>query len=450
MSDLGDLFGVYGGSRQTPINTLDKMFEMSGNPLFMYLTGVMDANQLSNAVQMATWEPVDISGADYYVMEQANASDPVLNVAYQLIKQGVSINAAMRSMLDAYNREAQKDPMMAKDPQSRELYLRYALEDITQYKAKWDAAQEIESKYNSGEYVPGPNGALIKRMDPTKAADVLKQMGLPGVLQNPFVWEVVPDKKLLAIAASKDEYAQRILKPFEKMIDPATGLLVQKEAQKIAKQATAVGQSAYEAMLNQSKEGRAYLNASNSSMLDDRTPASKAAANPPVMPTSRQASGLDPMPDEDKPRDSMTEGEKRLAAHRAGLTAEQQEQWAKLAQSYAGRAEQERLTKPVTTAREQALKAVAEGDQYRAASISPQRGQVPAINMLNQAFPMSSLLSQAGSSGPVGIPFLGRPTSGSWVKPVEQQWLEAKKDPRLRSLSPQELEVFSMMFASGR
>ena len=443
MSDLGDLFGVYEGSRQTPINTLDKMFEMSSNPLFMYLTGVMSPNQLRTAVDMATWEPVDISGADYYTMLEADADDPVLLKAYQLIMQGVSTNAALRSILDSYN--PNNTPQ---DANKQNLYFDYAQSAIEQFKAAWDKAQDIEAGYTSGKYRESADGGLLQRMDATKASDVLKQMGMPGVLQNTFVWDVVPDDKLLAIAASKDEYAQRILKPFADMIDPATGMLIQKEAQKIAKQATAVGQSAYEAMLNQTKEGRAYLESADSQTFAPTT-ASKAAANPAVMPTSRQASGLDPMPGDDKPKSKMTPAEERLASHRSGQTAQQQEQWAKLAQSYAGRAEQERLTKPVTTARELAIKATEEADEYRQASISPERGSIPAIDMLNQAFPMASVLSQAGEQQ-VGMPFLGGARSGGWVKPIQQQWLEAKKDPRLKKMTPQQIEVFSKLFASGR
>lgn len=438
--DLADLFGVYEGSAQTPINTLNKMFGISGNPLFLYLTGVMDANALRSSVQMATWEPVDTSDTDYWVMEEMNVGDPVLTSAYQLIKKGVSVNAAMRSMLDAYNKQYKNDPTML---DSRETYMQYALNDIEEFKRKWDNAQNVESKFNSGEYVQNPDGSVSKRMDPTKAADVLKQMGMPGILQNPFVWEVVPDAQLLGIAAQKDEYAQRILKPFERMIDPATGMLIQKEAQKIAKRSADAGKSAYEMLLSQTKEGKRYLEGKTTTIggaaLTDSTIASRAAANPPNFPTSSEKSAQ-------KPKETP----KGVVGN--SVLDENPEYWAKLAASYAGRAEQERLMKPVNTARTRALAGAQEAMEYRQGAV--RAGTSPAIGIINQAFPFASALSQSGEPQ-IRFPFLGGVSSSSGGRlgalgPIADQWLYAKKDPRLQGLTPQQIDLFSTIFAQGR
>lgn len=430
--DLTDLFGVYDESAQTPINTLNKMLSISGNPLFMYLTGVMSPDDLRNTVQMATWEPVDISDADYYVMDEMNAGDPVLMVAYQAIRQGVSINAAMRSMLDAYNREAQKNPQMANDPQSRALYLEYALADITEYKRKWDNAQNIKSKYDSGEYVEGANGTVLKRMDPTKAADVLKQMGMPYALQNPFVWEVVPDANLLAVAASHDERALRALSPFAHMIDPATGMLVQREAKKIAKKATSTAQSVYEEILGKTPEGREYLKqvTTGKTQAEKRKDTAGALVKGPLL-------NMSPL---------LKAATRGVGGEIVGGAAESgaDDYWAKLGASYAGRAEQERLMKPINTAKERAMSASAEANKYRQGAIN--RGTVPAISLLNQTFPFAAVLSQTGAPQ-VRIPSMGgvnmAPTGGSSADYLK--W--ALQDPRVKGMTPQQIDLFSTYFA---
>jgi hypothetical protein len=469
--DLADLFGVYEKSAQTPINTLNEMFSISGNPLFMYLTGVMSADDLRNTVQMATWEPVDISDAEYYVMERENADDPVLAEAYALIKQGVSINAAMRSMLNAYNKQAASNPQLANDPAARDLYLQYALDDITEFKKKWDNAQNIYNKREAGEYVDGPDGSLIKRMDPVKASDVLKQMGMPGVLQNPFVWEVVPDANLLAVAASHDERAQRALAPIAKMIDPATGMLLQREAQKMAKQATGKAQSAYEMMLNQTPEGRKYLKevTTGKTQAEKSKEASGALLKGPLANLGGLWNGLRNIAGDivDGARKRMTDEEVGLDFPERGTVAQivagrvlgndkkeekvnQDDYWAKLAASYAGRAEQERLQKPIDAARSRAMEASRTANEYRQGALN--KGTTPAVSMLNQAFPFASALTQRNA------PELRLPAAlGASMAPVggsTQDYMKwAMQDPRLKGMTPQQIDIFSSYFAkslSGR
>jgi hypothetical protein len=459
--DLANLFGVYDGSAQTPINTLDKMFDMSGNPMFLYLTGVIDESQFGSFVRSALVEPVDISGADYFVMQDMNAGDPVLSEAYRLIQRGVSVNAAMIAMLKKYNETYANDVDML---DSRSTYMEYALADLNEFKAKWDKAQEIASKRDSGEYMENPDGTLSKKMDPTKGSDVLKQLGLPPALQNTLVWDVVPDDKLLAIAASKDEYAMRILKPFASMIDPATGVLVQKEAKKIAQEATSKAKSAYEVMLNRTPEGREYLKqvTTGKTQAEKSQDARGAILRGPLTNIPGIARGIQAVGNNIV--DQIKEGKVQpsiaqiVGGKIAGLfgfgddekkeKANQADVDAKLAASYAGRAEQERLRKPLDSARTLAANAMLEAQQYRQASVSPYRGTTPAVSWLNQAFPFASLLSQTGERQMnVPSPMGTRATPG--IFSVPNALSAAKTDPRLKGLTPQQVDLFSTFFAKS-
>lgn len=419
-----DLTALLGGMEDTssgPLNTLQKMLTMTGNPLFLYMQGVISAEDLQNAVLSATTEAVDFSNADYVSIENADYGDPVLMKAYGLVKQGMSTPAVMAQIL----RDYEDKEMIASGKMSKDI--EYIEASIENFKDAWDAAQKLESGINSGEYMVNADGTVSKRMDYQTASSILSKMGMPAYLQNPDMWNLVGDPDILARAAAKNDEASGIIEELNKT------LLTPAQQNKRNKAVAQTGTQVYQDFLKKTPEGQKLLKQVTTGKTNlEKTQEAKEGllknAISILIPGSGTVRGVK------RSIGWATGGAKRLGnlvgigddkdnEKPKSVVAQNQDYWAKLAGSYAARAKYEQGQKPIRQKQTAADKAIE--DARALARLAAQKGSVPALSMVQQALPLAQMFAMSGGGGSSPAP---RPK---------------------RQLSDEEIDRMSSMLASG-
>lgn len=397
------------------ISALSNMLGLMGNPLFLYTQGVLTPEMLLDAIRQSTSETVDLSGGDFKALEDAAADDPSLSTGFDMIKRGYSISSIMRVLTD----QAQTDGELS---QFASKTLDYVKSDLEEYKKRWDIAQGAMEKVQSGEYFYDANGSLRSRMETGKAMDVLAQMGLPKYLQNPMMWEVVPDQDLINRALAKDSEAESILKSLAPIVDMQTGLLRPGESKKLAKEMTKTGTSVYQEFLRKTPEGKNFLKQVTQKKPTGPTEQGRLATDLKKIYSAVESGDIRKMISTGQvvssrslesllrnvAKGAVTAGKNVIKSFTGpslgqqakkmmeeGKKQQTQDYWAKLAGSYASRAKYEEQRKPISDlqARAAAAKAAADRIAQEAVLKGRQQGNAPALGFIQQAYPLAQMMT---------------------------------------------------------
>lgn len=390
-----------GTSASANLNLYQDVMSTVGNPVFLYQQGLITPEQVLQIVQQQTSDLVDLSSFDYASMEDAAArrGDQLAQTAYALIKGGASVSQVLRDILGTGATEA------GKISDKLDTELKFLEDDLVAFKSAWDTANQVEKGLLTGEYKL-VNGQVFKPKAPADWANAAKAIGLPTFLQNPAMWEIIPDAKLLADAAVGEENAATLAQELNRLVDE-NGVLRRTVDRKAVNQAASkAGADVYQMILNTTVAGK--KRAEDIAVSKERsdyeqsmfgpTPASRGAASPPQLPSGKQ-----------RATDIQTRNLAKWIANKAqevqktGQTSaailsrvapkkEQQDYWAKLGGSYAARAAAEEKRKPVATLEKRVQNAVTRAEDLKKQAYAA--GQPLALQILPQAMAAAAALSQ--------------------------------------------------------
>lgn len=381
-----------GKTASSNLTTFDKALNMTGNPLFLWQQGIITPGELLNAVRLATSKPVDMTSADWKPFEEAATGNPVLLTAYDMIKKGYSIGATM----DALYREMES----AGTAETSGKRLQFIQSDLEEFKKRWDSANDIARRVDAGElFVDGD--VVRERMDTGSAMATLRAMGMPEMWQNPAMWEIAADPTLLAEAQKKGKRAEALQTALSQFVNLETGLVKPGLSREIVKGSTAEAQSQYESFLKKTPAGQEVL---------------KKVSGPRTVKTKEEKSK--------QQSENIKKGLIGFALNTIGLPVaaavtaykggkallnalpggnpdtgrakQEQDQWAKLAASYAGRAKQEEMLKPVTTLQERTKRA--EDEALKALAAAKAAGTPLALQYAQAALPTAMALTRGSGT----------------------------------------------------
>lgn len=440
-----------GTSAAGNINLYQDIMSMVGNPIFLYEQGLVDENTLTALVRQATREPIELADSDYVSLEDnANArQDTVAVQAYNLIKGGATVAQVLREIAGEGASSA------GKISQQLDYDLRKLEEDLVIFKDRWDAAQKLESGIASGEYsVIGDQ--VFAPMATDKAVAALKGLGLPAFLQNPALWEVVPDAKLMAEAAVGEQRAAGLAQELDKLITKDGVLRSPADRRAVNEAVSKAGTDVYTSFLSRTPEGRSFLEQMKQKPVRESKTNIGAVAKDvllgqiPVVgqayllgkgavkgvtgavksvadswgegaPGSRDEQGNFVRPWDRKPAAQIAREEKKVTEAEK-RKAQEQDMWAKMAGSYAARAAYEEARKPVTSLEQRVKEAEKRVEEQKAAAMAA--GRPLALDIIPQAIATASMLAQ-----PAPKP--------RYVK------------PKPRVLSDQEITMMATMLSGG-
>lgn len=399
--EQGAFWDYIGGGKtgNTNASLYNSIIGMLGNPIFLLQQGLITPESLVDNIKLQTSEPIDTSSIDYVALEQGAAGDDLLTSAFDLIKQGFSVGSAMRAMYGEAAGEAGKISEKAKfDIDSIE-------GELTAFKATWDAANDVADKITSGEYFER-GGVVYKPKPLDEAQGIMSAMGLPKYLQNPVLWETIPEPNLLAKAVAGEKEAESLVRQYSLLLTPTKDIEDPKErvaTERLKAQAKEVnvatqkaGESAYKNFLEtQAKKPEMQT--------EFRYVVPGTRYNDPYTGVPSYRGGVKTVTtDKNKPANEM---------------------WAKMAGSYAARAQYEQGKKPISDLQKASAEALARAQEARKQALA--KGSPLAMSILSQGLPLA-----AAAVAPT-------PTAPRASRPA------------MRTLSDAEIELMSNMLAGG-
>jgi hypothetical protein len=335
-----------GTSSSGNLNLYQDIISMVGNPLFLYQQGIINADTVLEMVRGATREPIDTAALDYVSMEKfAEArQDPLAMRGFELIKNGATVEQVLREIVGTGATAAGK----MSDKLNSDL--RYLENDLVRYESRWLAAQDVLEKLSTGEYTE-IDGQVFKPKPLDEAMAATKALGLPTALQNPAMWEIIPDAKLLADAAVGEQQAVSLTNELNRLIKESTTaatksstdvykqMLANPDVKRIYEEARMrdqqkVGGFVATRMAQQGEAKPAVTQKPAGGFAATRgvpagRPVVKGATAPVAGFAATRGMQQKPMPKPDE------------------AAAQYSDYWAKLGASYAGRGEQEQRRKPI-------------------------------------------------------------------------------------------------------
>lgn len=398
---LGSDSGIpRGTSASGNLNLYQDVMSTVGNPVFLYQQGLITPEQMLQIVQQQTSDLVDLSSFDYASMEDAatRRGDQLAQTAYALIKGGASVSQVLRDILGTGATEA------GKISDKLDTELKFLEDDLVAFKSAWDTANQVEKGLLTGEYKL-VNGQVFKPKAPADWANAAKALGLPTMLQNPAMWEIIPDAKLLADAAVGEESAATLAQELNRLVDE-NGELSALYAKEVNQAVSKAGTDVYQMILNTAAAGR--QRAKDVAVSKERsdyeqsmfgpTLASRGAASPPQLPSGKQrASDIQTKRLGDwivKKALEAQKGSQTSAAilQRVAPKKEQQDYWAKLGGSMSAMGTAMEKRKPVTTLQKRVEEAEARAAETKKQAYAA--GQPLALQILPQAMAAAAALSQ--------------------------------------------------------
>lgn len=424
--------GKTGGANASLYNSVVGML---GNPVFLLQQGLITPEMLVDNIKLSTADPIDTSAFDYGALEDSAAGVDLLTTAYGLIKQGFSVGSALRAMYGEAAGAAGKASDVAK------FNIDSIESDLTAFKSAWDAANDVADKITSGEYFER-GGVVYKPKPLDEAQGVLAAMGLPKYLQNPLMFEVIPDPELLAKAVAGDREAATITEELGRMVTPE-GVYASPAARKAANAATQkAGESAYRSFLEKSPSGQEIIAGKGALPKDLKVTQSNLAKllregkieNVRVpQPKTADKQGFKELYASQAYKDYIKGKESgeikkvpdlesyyRVTSPVSNKSAQQADYWAKMAGSYAARAASDEARKPITDLQKASAAAIARAQEARKQALA--KGSPLAMSILAQGLPLA-----AAAVAPA--PRASRPAQ--------------------RTLSDAEIELMSNMLAGG-
>jgi hypothetical protein len=392
-----------GTSANSNINLYENMVGLVGNPVFLLQQGLIGAKEFQQTMRMLASVPVVAEEYDYQTLQDAALEDEFLAEGFDLIKNGYSVDRVLR-----YLKEASRD--------SRKFDASLFRNDLQEFKTRWDKAQTLESMLASGEIFEQEDGTFRKRLSLEDAAKVYKSYGLPGYLQNPLLYEVVPDPELFSRALSGEKEAKTLMTQLDK-VSRSAGKSATKAAKDVYSEFMAAGKRGEEAGITPRTGDRSEYEAS----IFAPTLASRSAASPPV---AGGRSGMDAQAMAKFMKDRYAASRPPVDANAAliaKMSPAEREVWAKAAQTYAGKSELA-LNPELQKVSKDVSNKLAEVERLKSQAV--QRGSIPALDILSQ----------------------GLPVAGAFSTPQPRARAER---PAPRVLSDEEIESMASMIAGG-
>lgn len=412
-----------GTNPSSNLSVYNSILGIAQDPRFLLQQGFITPDEMLQYVRGAINEPV-LQASDYDT-EGYRASTPTDNVrlqgAYDLIDAGMTPSQVKAKLLEDIAGE-RGGQLLTTDVQ----IIEQQSKDIDEYYRRLTNDIERRGRVASGEWFEGPGGTIMGTRD--DARSVLSALDFGGIAGVPQMWRPILDPELSALAEQQLQEAEAARQ---------TRIGKGKQA---AKETGAAAQKAYMDFISQAKpQGRSATIRGEQEPVTLRTRADMLANEQGMIPIRSRSDVLSEQQGNQDGRVTIDYGRNRSATVRstdsgpmdnsnAGiisrLTPAEQDYWAKMAASYAGRAAQES-----STTQKQAAEAGQEAKaKWLASQESAQQAMdkatTPALEALMNAPSIAAMLAQ--------------PTS----KP-------AYVKPKPRVLSDQEIETMASMIAGG-
>jgi hypothetical protein len=399
-----------GTNPSSNLSVYNSILGIAQDPRFLLQQGFITPDEMLQYVLGAINEPV-LKTSDYDV-EGYRASTPTDNIrlqgAYDLLDAGMTPSQVKAKLIEDIAGE-RGGQLLTTDVQIVEEQSK----DIEEYYRRLTNDIERRERIASGEWFEGPGGTIMGTRD--DARSVLSALDFGGIAGIPQMWRPVLDPELAALAEQQLQEAEAARQ---------TRITKGRQA---AKETGAVGQKAYMDFLMQVPQG------------PGPRPKTPEPEKIPEMGTREYQEYISRKTEDvllpgasfapPGPKSGQFEGQPRLegnsnAAIISRLTPAEQDYWAKMAASYAGRAAQES-----SLTQKQAAQAGREAEEkwlasQESAKQAMEKATTPALEALMNAPSIAAMLAQ--------------PTS----KP-------AYVKPKPRVLSDQEIETMATMIAGG-
>jgi hypothetical protein len=423
-------YGVpIGTDSNSQLNLFQDVMNTMSDPTFLYLQNLISGEQLATDVQDLLYDSIDPSEADWASMESTaeETGNDLLVQAMRDIRAGLTSNQVKTKLMKQF---AVNNMVNDVDKNT----IDNLIADLEDYEKKYKRAVEIDSKLLAGQYIQDEFGNILSPVDQETGRKRLEGAGFEGYYANPQNWQTAPNKEDVAKS--------------QKFLEEANALEEERlnKSKAITKSSATTAESAYKSFLSKTPEGRQVLERVSAPRKQQKKDDSQArnialgliantiglpvalgytgwkAANAVVdsigksTPGTRDAQGNFIRPWDRKPIAVQKREQEKAQTN--------QDYWAKLAASYAGRGEQEQKSKEVAALgkRVEQKKQAAQASMDAARTI--QRGTTPALDMLAIAPYFAAMASRSVPKAKTG-------------------------KPAMRTLSDQEIETMSNMIAGG-
>lgn len=399
----GELNYTLSSSPNASLNTYDTILSLSQNPAFLLQEGLITPEAMLRYVQSAINEPV-LKPNDYDV-EGYRASVPTANTrlqgAFDLIDAGMTTSQVVAKLYEDIAEERNGE-LLPVDTQVVEQYRT----DIEEYARRLKNSEEKNSRIANGEWFEDATGIVYGTSD--DARQILSSMDFTGIAGVPQMWNPILDPTAKAMA---DEQLAGAEVARQKYIT---------KGKQAAKETGSVAKGVYEEFLKKTPGGQLVLETVSPKKkqeqgMDGKKVAAYLAARTLGVPVDAAMLGKKVI--QAMGGTSVGDTAKKLKE------AQNQDYWAKLAASYAGRAAQE-----------------ASGTQKQAAS-----ERQKATDLFNQ-YQTSMEQARTNAQTPALQALMSAP---SVAASMAQTAPRATGKPAPRVLSDAEIELMSNMIAGG-
>lgn len=425
-----------GTNPNSQLNLFQEIITTMGDPTFLFMQGLMSGQGMMSDVQDLLFDKIDTSEADWwtpYELAQTTGEDILAEGMRLIYENGATVNQVMRAL------EARFADFAGEISDIDERKIDSIREELEDFEKKYRNAVEIDAKVATGEYIQDRDGNYFKPVDTETGRKRLEDYGLSGYYANPSAWRIQADQTETQRSVALLEEARKLE---EERLNKSKAFVKQGSGAEVA-------QSAYKQFLNQTPAGKQVLEKVSQQRKTDggiSIDPKKAGAvllaqalGLPAMPFigakkavsaalsswnrsapgSRDSEGNFVPPWERKPAAVVKQEEKKAMAN--------QDYWAKLSASYAGRAAQDQKRKELSRLENEAAQKKAASTE--AAMSAREKGTSNAMQMMQIAPYVAALAAQSAGRG-------GRGGGGGGA-------------PAPRVLSDQEIESMATMIAGG-
>lgn len=350
------------------LNLFQDMMQTAADPTFLYLQGLLTDPELIASTQELLFDPVDINEANW-AEDYENAritGDDILLDGMDAIINGVEPERVIARLRSQY------EDSYGDVPGARQDDLRGLLDVLKDFEKKYSNARDIEAKVATGEYTLGADNLIYKPVDEETGRKRLEGRGLRGYYADPANWGVTP---------KADEYQRGL-----KLLEESSALTAERENKSKAakKEVSTAAQSAYKQFLNRTPEGRKVLQ-----YVQPKTEQEKGLEIDPKKAAAYLAGRAVGLPVDLALLGKAAVGKVFSGSKDIGKVIEEKKKmanedyWAKMTASYAGRGAQDEKRKELARLEKEAEEKKAAG--AAATQAARMAGTTPALDMLKVA-----------------------------------------------------------------
>jgi hypothetical protein len=248
-AQLAAMYGYqdYGSPTMTnyasQLNLFQDIMQTMQDPTFLYLQGLLSDQEIATQVEDLLFDPIEISTVnwidDYNFAQESGNS--IVAEGMSLIIDGFKIPSIITKL-----RERTKDSFGSYTDFDQDM-VDAVEEELKAFEEKYLNAKDVETKVLSGEYMRDASGNVYKPVDQETGQKRLQSYGFRGYQANPESWRVI-------LNAPDVERAQKLAQE--------STALTQERANKQksgGKEVGNIAQSVYKDFLNRTPEGRRVL-----------------------------------------------------------------------------------------------------------------------------------------------------------------------------------------------